>query len=94
MIRQRIPVVLDRGLVARPDQSLTIRNLPGLAMPTSAAAAAAAGAPSQQTLQGQWKDLDGKYQLKVSGTELLVTVEGDRLAIKTPGVDMVFNRED
>jgi hypothetical protein len=51
-----------------------------------------------QTLQGQWKEADGKYQLSLAGGggegELSTVVEGDRLTIKVPGMDWVFNRED
>jgi hypothetical protein len=75
--------------VARPDNQIALRNVPSLQAPT-------AGAPpaGQQTLQGQWKDLDGKYQLNLSGQELMATVEADRLKIATPAMDLVFNRED
>ena len=56
----------------------------------------AAGGP--QTLKGQWKDLDGKYQLALSGgsrDELLTaTIEGDRLTIAGGGMGLVFDRED
>lgn len=80
-------------MIVRPDLRVTIKNVPGLTLPATAAAAAAAGTPNPQTMQGQWKDLDGKYQLNISGTDLMATVEGDRLTIKTPGIDMVFNRD-
>jgi hypothetical protein len=75
--------------VARPDNQIALRNVPSLQAP-------AAGAPpaGQQTLQGQWKDVDGKYQLNLSGQELMATVEADRLKIATPAMDLVFNRED
>jgi len=75
--------------VARPDNQITLRNVPPLQP-------AAAGAPptGQQTLQGQWKDLEGKYQLNMSGQELMATVEADRLKIATPAMELVFNRED
>ncbi len=79
------------GLVARPDHSATLKNAPGLRLPN---AAQAAGSPNLQTFQGQWKDLDGKYLLVFSGTELPATVEGDRLTFKSENTDMVFNRED
>jgi hypothetical protein len=75
--------------VARPDNQITLRNVPSLQ--GSAAGTAPTG---QQNLQGQWKDLDGKYQLSISGQEMMATVEGDRLKIASQGMDLVFNRED
>jgi hypothetical protein len=78
------------SLVARPDHSATLKNAPGLRLPT----AAATTAPSLQTFQGQWKDLDGRYQVSFSGTDFPASVEGDRLAVKGEGIDLVFNRED
>jgi hypothetical protein len=49
-------------------------------------------------LKGQWKDLDGKYQLALSGgskDELLTaTIEGDRLSIAGEGMSLVLDRED
>jgi hypothetical protein len=77
-------------LIARPDHSVSLKNTPGLKL--------AAGAPATaglQNLQGQWKDMDSaKYQLSFSGNDLFATVEGDRLAVKSEGMDLVFNRED
>jgi len=75
--------------VARPDNQVTLRNVPSLQAP--AAGALPGGA---QTLQGQWKDLGGKYQLSFPGQELPASVEGDRLMIASQGMDLVFNRED
>ena len=75
-------------LVAKPDQQITIRDVPPL---KGAASGTAAGL---QTLQGQWQDLGGgKYQLTLSGMELPATVEGERLGIKTDGMELVFNPE-
>jgi hypothetical protein len=51
-----------------------------------------------QTLKGQWKDLDGKYQLALSGGSkdepLTATIEGDRLTIAGEGLGLAFDRED
>lgn len=79
------------GLIARPDHSATLKNAPGLRLPNTAQAI---GSPNLQTFQGQWKDLEGKYLLVFSGTELPTTVEGDRLTFKSENTEMVFNRED
>ncbi|HWW00033.1 MAG TPA: CvpA family protein [Candidatus Acidoferrum sp.] len=76
-------------LVAKPDQQITIRDVPGLKAPGG-------GVPAGglQTLQGQWQDLGGgKYQLTLSGMELPATVEGERLGIKANGMELVFNPE-
>jgi hypothetical protein len=82
------------SLAVRPDNKLLIKSIPGMALPASAAAAAAAGTPNPQTLQGEWRDAtEGKYQVSVAGANLLAAVEGERLIIKTPGIQMVFNRE-
>jgi hypothetical protein len=51
-----------------------------------------------QTLKGQWKDQDGKYQLTLSGgirdEQLPALIEGDRLTIAAEGLGLVFDRED
>ena len=79
------------GLIARPDHSVSIKNMPGLRIPTALAGAT----QTLQNLNGQWKDLDSsKYQLSVSGADLPATVQGDRLSVKSEGADLVFNRED
>lgn len=76
-------------LVAKPDKQITIRDVPNL----KAQGGAAIG--GLQTLQGTWQDLDGgKYQLTFPGMELPATVEGERMAIKTDGLELVFNAEE
>jgi hypothetical protein len=78
------------GLVAKPDNQVILRNAPSLAAPPGAAATT-----GSQTLQGQWQDANGgKYQLTMGGMELPATVEGDRMTIKSPVLDLVFSRED
>lgn len=77
-------------LVAKPDQQLTIRDVPALR-------AQPAGVPAGglQTITGQWQDLGGgKYQITLQGMELPATVEGERLGIKTDGMELVFNPEE
>ena len=82
------------SFVAMTDHKAILKNLPPLKLP----AANAPGAGGPQTIEGQWKNLDGKYEVSLSlgGKEeqLSATVEGDRLLIKNPGVDLAFNRED
>ena len=76
--------------VARPDNQVTLKNVPSLQAP-------AAGAPPSgtQTLEGKWQDAGGKYLLSLSGgQELPAKVEGDRLMIASQGMELVFNRED
>lgn len=77
-------------LVAKPDQSVSLKNAPSLsALPGTAAAS------GSQSFQGQWQDANaGKYQLTIGGLELAATVAGDRMNIKTAGTDLVFTRED
>jgi hypothetical protein len=89
-------------LIAKPDNQLTLRSAPPLKFSTSPAAAAAAAAavaatgiaPPLQNFQGQWKDANGKYLVEFSGQDLPTMVEGDRLSMKTEGLDWVFARED
>jgi len=76
--------------VARPDNQVTLKNMPSLQPPV-------AGAPpaGTQTLEGKWQDAGGKYLLSLSGgQELPAKVEGDRLMIASQGMELVFNRED
>ncbi len=91
---QRVRLILEAAfsktrMVAKPDNQVTISDVPPLK------AALGAGPAGKQTLQGQWKQLDGtKYQLSLSGVELVAAVEGDRMNIKTDAAEMVFDRED
>jgi hypothetical protein len=82
------------SLVAMTDHQAILKNAPQLKLP--AAGATASGGP--QTLKGEWKDLDTKYQLALSGgskEELLTaTIEGDRLTISADGLGLAFDRED
>ena len=48
----------------------------------------------QQTLQCQWKNLDGKYQLTISGSELPASVQGDHLTVGAEATGLIFDRED
>ncbi|PWU19739.1 MAG: hypothetical protein C5B50_05815 [Verrucomicrobia bacterium] len=55
------------------------------------------GGPSVggQNVQCQWSKGDaGKYSLSVSGSDAPATVEGDRLTMGGPGLEMVFDRGD
>lgn len=81
------------ALAARPDNKILVKDIPGMVLPASAAAAAAAGTPNPRNLDGEWKDVGDKYLLSISGSDLQAAVEGERLIIKTPGIPMVFNRE-
>ena len=78
------------SLVAMTDHQALLKNAPPLK--ASVGATAPAGGP--QTLQGQWKNLDGKYQLTFSGTDLMASVEGDKMTVGGEAMGMVFNRED
>jgi len=82
------------SLVAMTDHQAILKNAPQLRLPTTGTAV-----PSgPQTLKGQWKDLDGKYQLALSGgskDELLTAaIENGRLTIAGEGLGLAFDRED
>jgi len=82
------------SLVAMTDHQAILKNTPPLRLP----AAGATVSSGPQTLKGQWKDLDGKYQLALSGGSkddlLTTTIEGDRLTIAGEGMSLVLDRED
>jgi uncharacterized membrane protein YvlD (DUF360 family) len=82
------------SFVAMTDHQATLKNVPQLKLP----AMAATPSGGMQTLRGQWKNEDGKYQLTLSGgtrdEQLAATVEGDRLTITAEGMALVFDRED
>jgi hypothetical protein len=79
--------------VAMTDHQAILKNVPQLPGP---GAPPPVGGP--QTLKGQWKKLDGKYDLTLSGgikeEELTASLDGDRLTIAGPGMGLVFDRED
>jgi len=78
-------------LVAMTDRQLLIKNLPQVKVPTAAALAAPAGS---QTLQGQWKNESGKYQVSISGAgDVPAVIEGDRLKVTVEGAELVFVHE-
>jgi len=87
-------VFAKTSFVAMTDHQAILKNVPQLKLP----AAGAAPTGGAQTLKGQWKNLDGKYQLTLSGgikDELLpAAIEGDRLTIAAEGMSLVFDRED
>jgi hypothetical protein len=97
---QRVKKVLEltfskTELIAKPDNQVTVRDSPPLRFsPSAAAAIVNAPPPTLQTVQGQWKDADGKYLLTLSSQEFSTTVEGDRLNLKNETLDWVFARED
>src|SRR5439155_22054105 len=81
------------SLVAMTDHQALLKNLPSLKLPGKGAAA-----EPPQTLHGQWKNLDRKYQLTFSGAgkeqEFSAAIEGDRLSVNGEGMGLVFVRED
>jgi hypothetical protein len=81
------------SFVAMTDHQALLKNVPQVRQPASAAPA---GGP--QTLRGQWKGEEGKYQLNLSGgnrdEQLNATVEGSRLTVSGEGMDLAFDRED
>ena len=78
-------------LLAMTDHHAILKNLPPLKAP-------AAGAPQTgglQTLQGQWKSLDGgKYLLSLGSEELPAMVEGDRVTVTAGTFEVALSRQD
>ena len=89
-----VPAFSKTSFVAMTDHQVILKNVPQIK--PAVGAAPAGGGP--QTLKGQWKASDGKYQLAVSGGSrdevLSATLEGDRLTIAMEGMDLAFDRED
>jgi hypothetical protein len=87
-------VFAKTSFVAMTDHQAILKNVPQLKLPT----AGAAPSGGMQTLKGQWKNEDGKYQLTLSGgirdEQLAAAVEGDRLTLGAEGLGLVFDRED
>jgi len=90
-------------LVAMPDGQVALKNAPSLKFSPANVPIPAPGPngvviapppPPVQTVQGQWKDANGKYLLTISSQDLPTTVEGDRLDMKAETSDWVFARED
>jgi hypothetical protein len=77
-------------LTAKTDHHVTLKNAPQLQ-----AAAGGTPAPGNQTLQGDWKNADGKYEISFSGGgPFNGFVEDDRLTVNGNGMNLVFSRED
>jgi len=89
-----VMVFAKTSFVAMTDHQAILKSLPQLRLPS----AGAAPSSGPQTLKGQWQNLDGKYQLTLSGggrdEQLAAGVEGDRLTIGAEGMGLVFDRED
>jgi hypothetical protein len=77
-------------LVATPEGQAIVKNLPRFR--------AGAAAPEVQTVAGEWKNQDGKYEMifNMDGRTIncAVTVQGNRLAINGPGMELGFVREE
>ena len=80
------------SFVAMTDHQAILKSVPQIGLGGTPTAGGA------QTLKGQWKAADGKYQLALSGAgreeALAATLEGDRLTIGMQGLDLAFDRED
>lgn len=75
-------------LVATPGHQLYVKNLPQ---------ASAAGGTASQTVQGEWKDLDGKYALTLNGggapSQLSAELSAGRLLISGSEPPLAFVRD-
>lgn len=94
-VKERMVATFSKtGFVAKTDHHATFKNVP----PVRPLAGAASPASALQTIQGQWKNLDARYQISLGagGEEgaLAATVEGDRLTMTGQGIYWVFARED
>jgi hypothetical protein len=89
-----LSVFAKTAFVAMTDNQALLKEAP----PLRAATAGAAPSAGPATVQGTWKSsADAKYQLTLAGPggeEVPVVVEHDRLTMKIPGMDWVFDRED
>jgi hypothetical protein len=92
--RWMVAAFAKTSFVAMTDHQAILKNVPQVRLPVPGAAPS--GGP--QTLKGQWKDLDGKYQLALSSGAkaevLTATIEGDRLTVGGEGLGLAFDRED
>ncbi len=90
--RWMVSAFAKTSFVAMTDHQAILKNVPQIGL----GAAPTAGGP--QTLKGQWRNADGKYQLALSGggrdEVLLAKLDGDRLTVGMQGMDLAFDRED
>jgi uncharacterized membrane protein required for colicin V production len=81
------------SFIAAADQQVFLKSFPHLKGAADATPSAELG-----SWQGQWKNSDGKYELALSmdGKEEAMTaaIEGDRLTLTGPGMELAFVRED
>jgi hypothetical protein len=81
------------SFVATAGQQVFLKNIP-----LAKAAGEAMPSVELQTLQGQWKNSDGKYKLAFSRDgkteEMAAVIEGDRLILIGPAMELAFVRED
>ena len=88
-------VFAKTSFVAMTDHQAILKNVPQQPKLPVAGAPPSSGA---QTLKGQWKGEDGKYELTLSGgirdEQMPATIENDRLTIAAEGMGLVFDRED
>ena len=92
--RWMLAVFAKTSFVAMTDNQAILREVPPLKLPTPGTVPSS----GPQTLKGEWKKLNGKYQLSLSGgsrnEQLDVAVEGDRMTVAGEGLGIVFDRED
>jgi len=89
--KRRVMGFSKTTLTVKTDHQVALRNAPQLQAP----AGDAIPAPSNQTLEGQWKNVDGKYQISIAGGgDLNVAMDQDRMTLSGEGLNLVFSRED
>lgn len=89
-----LAVFAKTSFVAMTDKQAILREVPPLKLP----APGVVPTGGAQTLNGEWENLNGRYQLSLSGgsrtEQLAATIEGDRMTIASKEMGIVFDRED
>ena len=79
------------SFVAMPDHQVLLKNLPQVRVPNLNVTQTG----PTQTIQGQWKNAAGKYELTFAGgTEVPAVIEGERLKMNYEGMELAFTPED
>lgn len=77
----------NTSLVAMTDHHLILKNMPQVNL-------MGVGSPGTQNVDGQWQNVNGKYQVTFSdGGEAPASADNDRLKLHYRGMELVFDRE-
>jgi hypothetical protein len=95
-IKRAIAVAFAKTtFIAAPAHEAILKNVPA----NLAAIASTVPAPGElQTLRGEWTQIDGKYQVKLTGSgkeeNYPAAIDGARLTITAGTASLVFDKED